>query len=229
MMMKCIIIDDEYPARVLLNEYASKIPELNVEASFKDPLEAISYLQDKSVDLIFLDIQMPQLGGVEFLKTLNNPPKVIFTTAYPDYAVEGFKLRVVDYLLKPIKFERFLEAVNKVSELLNLEKNRNTVSDDAIIIKADHRVYRLSYDEILYIEGMKEYVRFHVLDSKITTLESLIKLESILPQNQFYRVHKSYIVNKKMVKSLYANQLEIGESLIPVGKSYREEVIKKLF
>ncbi|MEL7001200.1 MAG: LytTR family DNA-binding domain-containing protein [Bacteroidota bacterium] len=231
MMISCIIVDDEYPARVLLEQYVVKVPHLQLKGLFKDSLEALEFMRSETVDLILLDIQMPQLTGIQFIKTLQYPPKIIFTTAYADYALESYDLSASDYLLKPIAFERFLEAINKITQQLKLE--REAESDDTtqryIVIKADHRTHRITYEDILYIEGMKEYVRFHTNDNKITTLESLKNLEQTLPENQFYRVHKSFIVNKDKVKSLYGNQLEIAGTMVPIGQSYKDEVLKQLF
>lgn len=230
-MITCIIVDDEYPARVLLTEYANKVPNLELKQVFKNPLEAIEYLQKEDIDLIFLDIQMPELSGIQLLNTLKNQPKVVFTTAYSDYALDGYKLRVMDYLLKPISFERFLEAVNKVTELVQLENSKQSVNDnnDTITIKADHKTHRLFLEDIVYIEGMKEYVRFHTNETKLVTLESLKKLENDLPNHLFLRVHKSFIVNKNKVKSLYGNQLELNGDMIPIGKSYKDKVLEELF
>lgn len=238
MLLKCMIVDDEYPARVLLNDYANKLPLLQVVASCKTALEAMAVLRQQPIDLIFLDIQMPELTGLEFLQSLAHPPLVIFTTAYADYALKGYELNVVDYLLKPFSFERFVQAVNKAAERFQLSHG-SSVTPPApiapaeqkpfIVIKADHKLHRIYYDDILFIEGLREYVAFHTLSGKIITLESLKKLEDLLPTDTFIRVHKSYIVNKKKVKSLYGNQLDIAGHWIPIGKLYRDEVVKHLF
>ncbi|SFV32837.1 LytR/AlgR family response regulator transcription factor [Thermoflavifilum thermophilum] len=238
MLLKCMIVDDEYPARVLLNDYANKLPLLQVVASCKTALEAMAVLREQSVDLIFLDIQMPELTGLEFLQSLAHPPLVILTTAYADYALKGYELNVVDYLLKPFSFERFVQAVNKAAERFQLSQGTTHVSSIAsappeqksfIVVKADHKLHRIYYDDILFIEGLREYVAFHTAFGKIITLESLKKLEDLLPADTFIRVHKSYIVNKKKVKSLYGNQLDIAGHWIPIGKLYRDEVVKHLF
>ncbi len=236
MTVTCAIIDDEYPARILLGDYVKRIPYLELTGTFKNPMAAMAGLQESPADLLFLDIQMPELTGVEFLRSMPQKPVVIFTTAYPDYALEGYELDVCDYLLKPIAFERFVQAANKAAELIRLRRNVPGAAPEPIIqnegyisVKADHKIYRIGYSEILYIEGLREYVTFHTGQGKIVALESLKNLEEILPSERFMRVHKSYIVNRRKVISLYGNQLEIGKTTIPIGKSYKEEVVKNLF
>jgi DNA-binding LytR/AlgR family response regulator len=239
--IRCIVVDDEYPARTLLQDYISKVPGLENFGVFKSPIEAMPLVQNGGVDLMFLDIQMPDLSGIEFIKILTNKPLVVFTTAYSEYAIEGYHLDVVDYLLKPFSFDRFLMSVNKASERLKkVQPNQPLataiaeVQDDDkgyIAIKADHKIHRVKYENILYIEGLREYVTFFCRQEKIITLESLRNLEINLPSNRFMRVHKSYIINKNAVKSLYGNQLimEGTNQIIPIGKSYRDEVQAQLF
>lgn len=235
MKIRCIIIDDEYPARELLKGYIDKVSTLELIGSFKNPVEALNKLQTDTADLIFLDIQMPELSGIEFLKTFPHKPNVIFTTAYSDYALTGYELNVIDYLLKPISFDRFLLAVQKAVELIKLQKGITQKSfgeqsvKDFITIKADHKIYKVEINDILYIEGMREYVVYYTEKGKIISLESLKNLEKKFPGNQFIRVHKSFIINRNKVKSLYGNQLEIEEKLIPIGKSYREQALEKIF
>ena len=240
MIIKCLIVDDEQLARKLLEGYVDKIPNLENIKSCKSSLEAINYLQTENIDLMFLDIQMPDLTGIEFLKTLKTKPVVIFTTAYKEYALEGYELDVIDYMLKPISFERFLQGVNKAHEQLVLRKaaltNQSTISNypkteakDYIQLNADHKIHKIRFKEILYIEGLKEYVTFYTTDKKIIVLKSLKELENTLPENQFLRVHKSYIVNKEKAKTLYGNQLEIEDKKIPIGKMYAKQVKQKLF
>lgn len=232
MKIKCVIADDEQLARQLLKSYVDKLPQLELVAMCKNAVEVLSVLQDNTVDLLLLDIQMPDLTGIDLLKTVQYPPKVIFTTAYKEYALEGFELNVVDYMLKPIAFDRFVRGVNKVQELLNHNANRpysksedvTVQSKDYISIKADHKLYKLNFSDIIYIEGMREYVAFHTNDNKILTLESLRNLEDTLPEH-FMRVHKSFIVNKDKIQSLSGNQIEIKGINIPVGKSYKKEVL----
>ena len=243
MKINCIIIDDEYPARILLKDYIHKFPTLELVGSYNSPVDAISAIQGNSVDLIFLDIQMPDISGIDFLKSLSNKPMVVFTTAYMEYAVEGYQLDVIDYLLKPFSFERFVKTINKVTEKYNSSLNKNILSQnsintsdqatdkDYIIIKADHKVHRLKFEHIMYIEGLREYVTFFCKKEKIITLESLRHLEGVLPGHRFIRVHKSYIVNTACIKSLYGNQLILDgtDKILPIGKSYKEIVQNKLF
>ena len=230
MNASCIIIDDEHPARVLLKEYVSKIPYLRLLGVFKNGMEALEYLNQNGVDIILLDIQMPELTGVEFLKTIPHKTKTIFTTAYSNYALDGYELDVVDYLLKPIRFERFLHAINKAMELIKLE-NKQFVSTSQIVlsIKADRKIHRVPIQNIKFIEGLKEYVRFHLTNEKLIALESLKSLEELLPSDQFVRIHKSFIVNKEKIKAISGNQVQIDDSYIPIGKSYREGITNKIF
>ena len=238
MKLRCIVIDDEYPARVLLKDYINNLPQLELSNSFKNPLEAMETLSSENIDLIFLDIQMPGLTGIEFLKSVRNKPLVIFTTAYPDYALEGYSLDVVDYLLKPFTFERFVSAVNKASDLHALKKGNlgNVSSGDVkpsgsnfIQIKSGSKTYRVNIEDILYVEGLREYVTYVLDTQKIISLESLRNLEQTLPVDLFLRIHKSFIINKKKVQSLEGNQVEIKGRKIPIGKSYKEAVMKEIF
>ena len=231
MKINCIIVDDEYLARVLLADYVSKLPQLKLVATCSSALEAIELMQNNTIDLIFLDIQMPELTGIDFVKTLTNKPKVIFTTAYPEYALDGYALDVTDYLLKPIPFDRFVQAVNKATEQIKLIEKQSAAPkpNDYITIKSEHRIHKVDYKNIVYIEGSKEYVIFNLKEGKrIITLETLKKLEEILPSN-FLRVHKSHIVNKDFVKSLYGNMIEIKNTRISIGKTYKSVVSRELF
>jgi DNA-binding LytR/AlgR family response regulator len=196
-------------------------------------MEAMKELQSNKIDLMFLDIQMPDLTGVELLKSINHKPAVIFTTAYKEYALEGYELDIIDYLLKPISFERFTKGVNKAIDFIqSKETNLNTVSTvkiqkkDHINIKADHKIYKVKLTELKYIEGLGEYVTYHTSNKKIVSLASLKQLEKTLPSMQFIRVHKSFIVNLDFVSSLYGNRLELGEKMIPIGRSFRDNVRK---
>ncbi len=238
MKIRCVIVDDEQLARQLLNSYVDKLPQLEVVAQCKNAMEVLEVIQNEHIDLLFLDIQMPDLTGLDLVKTMRNPPAIIFTTAYKEHALEGFELNAVDYMLKPVSFDRFVKGVNKAIELLEL-RNGHTVDEpkeiekptpqpEFITLKADHRIYKVKLDDILYIEGLREYVSFFTTKQKIITLESLKRLEEVLPSH-FLRVHKSYIVNRNKVESLYGNQLEIDGKHIPIGKSYKEEVVKKVF
>lgn len=239
MSLRCLVIDDEYPARVLMASYIARLPQLELLESFRRPAEALAYLQIRQVDLLFLDIQMPELSGLQFLKALRDPPLVILTTAFAHYALEGYELDVVDYLLKPFAFERLVQAVQKASERLLLREARppeeRTAPDgepegEFISLKADRKIHRLAYRDIHHIEGLREYVVFHCLQGKLITLESLKNLEQRLPRDQFLRVHKSFIVRTDLVQALAGNLLELRDGPpIPIGKSFKEQVLRRLF
>ena len=229
--MKCIIADDEQLARNLMETYVSKIPYLDLIACCKNGLEVNTILQGKEIDLLITDIQMPEILGTDLIKSLSNPPLVIFTTAYKDYAIEGFELNAVDYLLKPFAFERFLTAVNKAKAIHeNGHKSQDILlKKDFMTIKADHKLYKVQYLDIKYIEGQREYVSFHTKSGRITALMSLKKLEDSLPSELFIRCHKSYIINKRMVEALEGNSLLIQEKSIPIGQSYKDKVVQEVF
>ncbi len=238
MKVKCIIIDDEFPARELLQSFIAKFAHLELVGSYKSPLEAMGVLQNEEIDLMFLDIQMPDITGIDFLKTLTKKPLVVFTTAYEEYAVEGYKLDVLDYLVKPFSFERFMHTINKVGDRLSY---KHVVSDfqtlspkeetkNYMMVKADHKIYRIKFKDILYIEGLREYVTFFCVNEKIVSLESLRNLEQQLEKHGFMRVHKSYIVNIERIVAFYGNQLKLDnvQKYIPIGKSFKEVVNKRL-
>ena len=228
--MRCIIADDEQLARTLVESYVAKIPFLELVASCKNGIEVNRILMTEEIDLLITDIQMPELLGTDLVKSLVNPPQVIFTTAYKDYALEGFELNALDYLLKPFSFERFLAAINKAKELNTEAVYKDlSVKKDFITIKADHKLYRVTFADIKFIEGQREYVSFHTQDGRITALMSLKFLEENLPKDSFVRCHKSYIINKNKVAALEDNSLKIGDKLIPIGQSYKENVLKQVF
>lgn len=225
-------MDDEHYARKLMKNYVSKLPQLELVGIYKDALSALAAIQSQPIDIVFLDIQMPDLKGTELLKTLPYKPLVIFTTAYEEYALEGYMLDIVDYLVKPFLFERFVQAVNKaVRRVQPATKEVNFLpnfSPNFEILKTNHRVYKILHDDIYYIEGLKEYVSYYTTNEKIIVLQSLKKLETDLPE-QFIRIHRSYIINTKWVKSLYGNQLEINDKMLPIGRSYTEQVKAVIF
>ncbi len=230
--MNCIVIDDEQLARNLVESYIAKIPSLTLRGSFKNGLEAKTVADSGEIDLIITDIQMPDLLGTDLIKSLKNAPMVIFTTAYQDYALEGFELQAIDYLLKPFSFERFSNAINKAQELHDLKadsSNNPLFKKNYLTVKADHRLYKIFYDDIKYIEGMREYVSFHIETGRITALMSLKSLEEKLPAPHFIRCHKSFIVNTRLVSALEGNSLILGAKTIPVGQSYKDQVIQKVF
>src|SRR6056297_3719445 len=237
MQIRCAIIDDEYLARKYIKDYIAKIPYLQLIGDYNSPLKAMDGLQQGKIDLIFLDIQMPDIGGLDFLRSLEKRPYVILTTAYKEFALEGYELEVTDYLLKPFSFDRFLKAVNKVYHSMSQTSQpdsseadtdqKTDFREDYLVIRADRKYYKINYEDLIYIEGQKAYVTFHSEDKKrITALASLKELEEKLPAGQFIRIHKSYIVSIKKIDALEGNQIEpMGEKL-PIGKNYRKEVAK---
>ncbi|NLJ44710.1 MAG: response regulator transcription factor [Bacteroidales bacterium] len=234
MIFKCAIIDDEFLARQYLKDYVSKVPFLKLTGDYDSPLLAIEDLKNNNFDLLFLDIQMPDISGLEFLKTINPQPFVIFTTAYKKYALEGYEHNTIDYLLKPISFERFLKAVNKLNDLIQIGKAESGIVQsekqptDYLTVRADRKLYKVSFDDLIFIEGQQAYVTFITRERKITALMSMKDLEKTLPQDRFIRIHKSYIASRKYISSLDGNQIEINGQKLPVGKIYREQV-QKLF
>ena len=234
MKIRCAIVDDEFLARQYLRDYVSKIPFSELVGDFDSPLKVIDLIKKGYIDLLFLDIQMPDITGLEFLKTLDKKPNIVFTTAYKEYALEGYELNVSDYLLKPFSFDRFLKAVNKVAETIENKTESSTTSeqqsphlyDNYLTIRADRKHYKINYDDLIYVEGQKAYVTFHTTNKKVTALASLKDLEEKLPEKQFIRIHKSFIVSIKFIDSLEGNLIEIHNKKLPVGKSYKAEVEK---
>ncbi|GBF22401.1 MULTISPECIES: LytR/AlgR family response regulator transcription factor [Arenibacter] len=222
--IKCLIVDDEELARSLLKTYIAKVNFLELVADFENPLDSIKVLKEKKIDLLLLDIQMPEIKGTDFAKMIPPGTQVIFTTAYSEYALEGFELNAIDYLLKPITFERFLKAVNKIKT----ETNQET-TEDSIVVKSGYDLHKIKFDSILYIESDSEYVIYHTPQGKIMSNQSLSALEKKLPVQSFMRVHRSYIVNKAKVNALKGRDLLIEKAIIPVSASYYELVKKNLF
>ncbi|WP_299311756.1 LytTR family DNA-binding domain-containing protein [uncultured Aquimarina sp.] len=223
-MFKCLIIDDEELARALLKTYINKLDFIDIVGSFESPIEAIESLKKQPVDLVFLDIQMPELKGTDFAKIIPSSTQVIFTTAYSEYALEGFELNALDYLLKPITFNRFLVAVNKI------KKNITSVDgEETITIKSGYDLYKIKYNDILYVESDSEYVVFNTINKKIMSHQTLKSLNETLPDSSFMRVHRSFIINKHKVTSLKGKDLFLSEIKIPVSATYYELVKEQLF
>lgn len=226
--LNCLIIDDEPIARKGVEEYISEVEFLNLVAQCENPVQASPYL-DGGVDLIFLDIHMPKLSGIEFLKTLKHPPMVIFSTAYSEHAVEGYALDVIDYLLKPISFERFLKAVNKAREFHSLQHPQQIdATPDYFFIKCDSKFEKLYYREVLFIEAMQNYVIVHTRERKLITYMTISGLESQLPEKQFIRVHKSYLVSMAQISAMEGNEIIINGIKIPISRNLKEEVVKRI-
>ncbi|MBL0735585.1 response regulator transcription factor [Flavobacterium sp. GN10] len=235
--MKCVIIDDEPLAVELLQDFVKKVDTLELINTFNNAIDAVSFINQNNVDLIFLDIQMPHFSGIDFLNTIEKKPLVIFTTAYSDYAVEGFNLGAVDYLVKPIPFHRFLKAVVRAQQVLQpianqaIAENNNTpeIEQDFMFVRAEYENVKLNFADILFIEGLKDYVKIYTTDNKFTlTLISLIKLENLLSSKGFARIHRSYIINIKHVKSIQKNKVLISDKRIPISESYKNTFFEKI-
>lgn len=226
--IKCVVVDDEELARGLLKAYIERLDFLTLVAEVANPLEALNLLKNEGIDLLFLDIQMPEIKGTDFAKLVPKETQVIFTTAYSEYALEGFELSALDYLLKPITFERFLTAVNK-AKVQKEERAPENFSDASITVKSGYDLHKVKYDDILFIESDSEYVHYHLKDKKIMSHQSLKKLMELLPDSLFMRVHRSYIVNRKQVTALKGRDIYIGDKDIPVSAQYFDEVRRQLF
>ena len=226
-MIKCIVIDDEPHALRQMVEYVLKTPFLELLEKYENPLLAFSYLQDNKVDLILIDINMPDLNGLEFVKSLQNAPKIIFTTAHSEYAIDGFKVDAVDYLLKPIGYSDFLKAAIKVRERLNIKTEDENVqsNDEFLFIKSEYKILRINFSDIKYIESMQEYLKLHLENQQpVMTLMSMKKLESYLPTTKFMRVHRSFIVNLSKITRIERNRIVFDNKVyIPVSEQYKEQ------
>lgn len=226
MTINCAIIDDEPLAAGLLESYVAKTPYLNLTGTYNSAITAMRDLRDNPVPLLFLDIQMPELSGVEFAKILPKDTKIIFTTAFPQYALEGYKVNALDYLLKPVSYEDFLRATEKAQDWYNVLQKRETYNDDRIMfIKSEYKLLRVCLDDILYVEGLKDYVRICLKNGeKIMSLMSMKKLEDYLPRPEFLRTHRSYIVHMPEVRSIDRFRIVFGDIFIPISDNYKEEV-----
>ena len=230
--INCLVVDDEPPAVQVIEKYVSSIPSLHLAATCSNAVDALTILENNQVDLLFLDIQMPFILGTDFMRTLANPPKVIFTTAFRKYAIEGFDLDAVDYLLKPISFERFLKAINKVMKL-NLPvmegipvdpMRKNEAVEASIYLRADRKNFKVVLDDILFIEGLKDYIKVVTTEKTIVTKQSISSLEENLPAHLFIRIHRSFIVSKSKIESFTPELIQIGKYELPISRSYRHEV-----
>lgn len=226
MTINCAIIDDEPLAAGLLKSYAEKTPFLHLIGTYGSALEAMKELRDNPAQLLFLDIQMPELSGIEFAKILPPETKIIFTTAFQQYAIEGYKVSALDYLLKPISYDDFLKAANKAMDWFTISKKQQTyVQDRFMYVKSDYKLVRVALDEILYIEGLKDYVRFYLASGeKLMSLMNLKKLEEYLPKPEFMRTHRSYIVHMTKAQSIDRFRIVFGQEYIPISDSYKDDV-----
>jgi DNA-binding LytR/AlgR family response regulator len=231
--ISCLVVDDEPPAREIIRRYIEQVSSLQLAGECGNAIQAFTFLQQHPVDLLFLDIRMPQLNGNDFLKTLKNPPKVIFTTAYSEYALEGYELDVVDYLMKPVTFERFLRAVNKAYQHTTGKSDtavaiEDKKSDSFVYFRSDRKMVKVMLQDILYIESMKDYVKVFTNSGMIITKQSISSVEAMLPEKEFIRTHRSFIVAARHIRSFTSELIEINNTEIPIGKLFRNEVMKTL-
>jgi DNA-binding LytR/AlgR family response regulator len=230
----CVAVDDEEPALNLLEQFVSRTPGLQMQAKFRNPLKAAEWLNQNRAGILFLDIQMPQQSGIEMLQSLQQKPIIIFTTAFADFAAEAFDLDAADYLRKPFSYDRFLKAVGKAEDYLRVtakpsDSQITTASDNYITIKADGKIIKIFIDEIIYAEGYQEYIKLYTLHERYITYERMKNLEAILPASKFMRVHKSYIVALRFIKSISGNLLDVEGHQIPISRDAKPEIVKRVF
>ena len=231
MEIRALITDDEPLAQNVIQQYAQKLPDLTIVGTCNDAICAHKFLNEEDVDLLFLDINMPKLSGISFLKNLKNPPLVIFTTAYSEYALEGYELNAIDYLKKPFSFERFCKAYFRAEELLQLKQQSqagNIVenTNEFLFIKSDKKTIKVKFSDIFYIEGLGDYIKLHLNDKKLVTNLSMKKMFSLLPKNNFFRTHKSFIVSLDKIEAIEGNMTIIKNTKLPIGNSYRQEFMQ---
>jgi two-component system, LytTR family, response regulator len=235
MILDCMIIDDEPLAHEILERYISKFPYLNLVEKCTDAFTALDFIYKNPVQLIFLDINMPEIDGITFLKSLKTPPVTIFTTAYREYALDGFELNIADFLLKPFAFDRFAQAMNKTRSLFDRIQLNNIAPEEKekpdqnfVFVRSGFKMIQLLLDEVMYIEGMKDYLKIYTVNERIVIKETMKKMESLLPDHQFMRVHKSYIISRKFVKSILRDKIAIADIVVPVGRNYFELVTRRI-
>jgi DNA-binding LytR/AlgR family response regulator len=235
-MIRCLVVDDEPLALHILEDYISKMPFLTLIKATTNPIEALQLVQGGDIDLVFLDVQMPELTGIQFLRIANGKAKVILTTAYSQYALEGYELDVIDYLLKPIAFDRFFKSVQKAQAIIQPSAKTEIKAEpaapqseflsDFIFVKTEHKIQKVYLNDILFIEGLKDYISIFTPAERIITLQNMKKMEDALPERHFIRVHKSYIVSINKIDSIERSRIFIGDKIIPVGDTYRDEFFK---
>ena len=224
-MINCLLIDDEPLALQLLEDFVKKTPYLKLAGKFEEPLQALPLIESQQIDLLFLDIKMPDITGIEFFKSLIHKPEVIFTTAYSEFAIDGFELKAMDYLLKPVSFEKFITATNRVKEYIEFKNNREVKSRDYFFINVSHKLHKLFYDDILYLEGYKDYTKVYLSStaSPLLILHNLKYFEDMLNQNEFIRIHRSYIVSIRKVNTVSRKSVTIQANTLPVSDNYRDK------
>lgn len=222
-MLNCLIIDDEPLALQLLEDFVNKTPYLKLAGRFEEPLQALAVLESQKIDLLFLDIKMPDISGIDFYRSLANKPEVIFTTAYSEYAIDGFELKAMDYLVKPISFEKFITACNRVKDFIEI-KNQKDKAKEFFFINVSHKLHKIFYDDILYLEGYKDYTKVHLISSHnpLLILHNLKYFEDLLDKNQFIRIHRSYMVSLRKINTASRKSVTINNNSLPVSDNYRD-------
>lgn len=232
--INCIVVDDEPLALEVITDYISKVPFLNLLKSFDSALEALQFTAQHSIDLVFLDVQMPDLNGIQWIKSLTHRPDIIFTTAYDHYAIQGFELQAIDYLMKPIPFERFLLAANKAFRMNEqigasvLEQKPKEKEVDFIFIKSEYHIEKVILKDLLYVEGMKDYLCFQLTGGKLLSLMNFQQAEDLLPKRNFVRVHKSFVISINQISTIERDRIRIKDKIIPVGKTYKDGFYERL-
>ena len=227
--MTCIIVEDELPAQNLLKNYLSKIPDMQLLATFQSAMDANNYFKSNTVDLVFLDVNLPDISGLDFIKTVKNPPAIIMTTAYPEYAVSSFELdTIVDYLVKPFGFDRFLKAVNKAEDRLIKKDVVNQTVEDSIFLNVDKTLHKIILNDILFLESDRNYITIVTQTQKLSFIDSLKNWNQKLPDLEFFQIHKSYIINAKYVTKISGNEVYINTHRLPIGRTYKANLLKKL-
>jgi DNA-binding LytR/AlgR family response regulator len=230
---KCLVVDDEPMARDVIRRYIEKVPALQLAGECTNAIDALLFLQQKDVDLIFLDVRMPELLGTDFVQSLRNPPKIIFTTAFKEYALDGFELDAIDYLLKPVRFERFLKAVNKAfpkkedGQGNSVEDSERKKGKDFIYLRVDKKLVKIILSDVLYIESARDYVKVFMSDKTYITRQTISSIEAMLSGNEFTRIHRSYVIAVSKIKSFTNEVVEIGKTELPIGKLYRNNFLKQ--
>jgi len=227
----CLIVDDESIAREVIATHLSKIPHIKLVASCSSAIEAFNCLREQTIDLVFLDINMPEMSGISFAKSINTDVKIIFTTAYRDFAVEGFELQAVDYLLKPISFERLLKAINNYFDIYSNNKTSSSNeanNNDFMFIRADRRMIKVDFESIIYIESYSDYIKIHLANETIVTRETISAVEGKLPKRKFLRIHRSYIISLKNISSFTNEEITIKNTSLTISRSYKKEVLQIL-
>jgi DNA-binding LytR/AlgR family response regulator len=228
-LIRCIIIEDEPLAQDVIKAHLQKAGRFNLVGTYRNAPEAREAIDKEEIDLIFLDIQLPGMTGLNFLRSLSNPPLVVFTTSYPEYALESYEFNVIDYLLKPISYERFSKTIDKIIDGKIFKtaggEIRPPVNREYIFIRSNSKFFRIAFSEIIYIEGMKDYLKIHTPEHVIITHQTMGEMENILPVGQFIRIHKSYIVSTARIKAVFGNSVDMGKALLPIGLNYKERMM----